>query len=233
MRQVPSLALALAALLIAAACRKDEQPAGPPAPAPAAPAAAAEEPVRPEAPAPASAPAPKAEPEPAAAEVRPAEPALPAEARVKATPAAPAAAAQPPPGEGAIYRWEDAQGVVHFGLAAEVPAARKASARLVSAGLSAVAAEPIALPPPSADPAGSSAVIAPAPPADKAGPGDLPERDEKGLPIPGTMKETAHTRAIKAATGGVGVDPAAVERQREEDNRRMNCRVVDGVTICG
>jgi hypothetical protein len=47
------------------------------------------------------------------------------------------------------------------------------------------------------------------------------------------MKETAHTRAVKQATGGQQLDPASVERRRQEDLRRMNCKVVDGVTICG
>jgi hypothetical protein len=51
-----------------------------------------------------------------------------------------------------------------------------------------------------------------------------------GLPIPGTMDDTAHTRAINQAGGNV--DPASMERQRAVDNRRMHCRQVDGATIC-
>jgi hypothetical protein len=228
MRPVPTLALAL--LLLAAACRKSEPATEPPAPAPTA---AAQEPSPPQAPAPAAVPAqaPQAEPAPAA-EARPVEPAGPVEARVEAAPAAAARApAGPEPGEGAIYRWEDAQGVVHFSQASDIPAARRASARAVKTGLSEVAAEPVTVVPSAPD--ATTAVIAPAEPAPKAGPGEQPELDENGLPIPGTMKETAHTRAVKAASGGVGPDPAAVERRREEDNRRMKCRVVDGVTICG
>ncbi len=122
--------------------------------------------------------------------------------------------------------------MVHFSQAADVPASRKASARLVRTGVSEVAAEPVALPSATAATAAAAAEAA-APPAARAGPGEQPERDEQGLPIPGTMKGTSHTRAVKAASGGVELDPASVERRREEDNRRMKCRVVDGVTICG
>jgi len=56
--------------------------------------------------------------------------------------------------------------------------------------------------------------------------------DAQGLPIPGTMKDTAATRASKAA-GETNIDPAAVERRRQEDLQRMNCKEKDGVWICG
>jgi hypothetical protein len=58
-----------------------------------------------------------------------------------------------------------------------------------------------------------------------------PELDDKGLPIPGTMDDTAATRASKAA-GEIQIDPAAVERRRQEELRRMNCKERDGAFFC-
>ena len=138
--------------------------------------------------------------------------------------------------ENAIYRWEDAQRVVHFGRSDEIPANRRASAKLVEAGVSEVKVESVQTLPSRPAPAPAPAPAqdtAPPQASARSAPGNEPELDENGLPIPGTMNETAHTRAVREATGGQQLDPASVERRREEDNRRMNCRVVDGVTICG
>jgi hypothetical protein len=63
--------------------------------------------------------------------------------------------------------------------------------------------------------------------------GPEPLRDDQGLPIPGTMDDTAHTRAVRARSGGAAPDPAAAQRAHEEELRRLKCRVVDGATICG
>jgi hypothetical protein len=200
----------LALLLLATACRRTEL--GTPAPA-LAPFAVAEELREPEGP----------------------KPAAPAETWVEAEPPArKGGEAEKPMDENAIYRWEDAQRVVHFGRSDEIPPNRRASAKLVEAGVSEVRVESVQTLPSRPSPAPVPAQdTAPPQASARAAPGDEPELDENGLPIPGTMNETAHTRAVREATGGQQLDPASVERRREEDNRRMNCRVVDGVTICG
>jgi hypothetical protein len=61
--------------------------------------------------------------------------------------------------------------------------------------------------------------------------GAHPQLDAQGLPVPGTMDDTAHTRALKQATGAQ-LDPASMERKRAIDNRRMNCVEKDGGTFC-
>ena len=75
---------------------------------------------------------------------------------------------------------------------------------------------------------------APAPAAAPARkePGLVPERDAQGLPIPGTMADTAHTEAVRRATGGVRLDPASVQRQLEQQLKDMHCKERDGVTTC-
>jgi len=193
-------------------------------------------PVQPEtaAPSPALAPAPA-----------PAEAAAPPEHAELAPPTAAASAPQPPTpppthaaqeeaADGALYRWEDESGVIHFGTAYDVPPERRCSARAVDGSLTIISSEGVESAPTSAvvpPPAGAGA-----PPQEaetSAVPGREPLRDASGLPIPGTMADTAHTEAVRQATGGVQLDPASIERQRELDDRQMKCRMVDGVKICG
>jgi len=162
------------------------------------------------------------------------EPAAPQPEAPPATSEEPAAAA-PLDDDGAIYRWTDAQGVTHYGSGADVPDDRRATAREVSGGLTVVEPGPIvapALPPPAALPeAPAQAAPAQAAPA-PAAPGDRPALDADGLPIPGTMKDTSHTRAVHQATG-VQLDPAAVERRYQQQLRDMKCIEKDGAIVCG
>ena len=223
------LGLALLLLVLPAACRRAE-PSAPPAPPPLAPAPAAEAPP-PAPPQAAEAPAP---PDPAPAEA-PAAAAAPA-------PSPPPPASPPPKApdrraeeeDGTIYRWVDAQGVLHFSTAEDIPPSRRASAKPVLDTLLVNSPE-AALPaqPPAAAPASPADDAKPKKEDQDEEPGDQPKLDAQGLPIPGTMKQTAHTRAVQQATGGQQLDPASVERQRQEELRDMKCREVDGVTICG
>jgi hypothetical protein len=221
------LVLAILLALSAAACRKAEAP---PAAAPSPSAS------------PSPAPAPEPAPPPAAAEPAPAPgPAAPAPAPATAAAtspppaAAPAAPAPPPEPDRAIYRWEDADGSLHFGTVDDIPASRRRSARPVEGAAVLVdspdAVVPAPPPPPADTPPAPAAATAGAEAGDEQ-PGDKPRLDASGLPIPGTMKPTAHTRAVQQATG-VELDPAAVERQHQQQLRDMNCREVDGVMTCG
>lgn len=220
-------ALGVLLLLSPAACRRTEAPAPTPAPAPVAEAPAAEPAAAPAPPAPAQAPAASAEPPPA-----------PAPAPSAAPPAAPPAKAPAARAEEearTIYRWVDAQGVLHFSVAEDIPPSRRASARPVE-GTLLVNSPDADVPAPAPAPAAQAADGGAREPArEEAGdeePGDQPKLDAQGLPIPGTMKQTAHTRAVEQATGQQ-LDPASVERRHQQELRDMNCKVVDGVTICG
>lgn len=225
--------LVLALLTALTGCRRSAPP-----PEPAAAEAAALP-----APEPAAAP-PAVEPPPAPA--APAETAAPPEpAAAQETPPQAVAEAPSPPEESdearrlreaeeedrAIYTWTDAEGAVHFGSIREVPDGARGAHRVDGGGrVMVVPATSIALP----LPAQAEAVAPPAPPAEAPARvrGPQPQLDDQGLPIPGTMDDTAHTRAVKQATG-VQLDPAALERAHQEELRRLKCRVVDGVTICG
>jgi hypothetical protein len=130
-----------------------------------------------------------------------------------------------------MYSWVDEQGAVHYGSAEDVPDSRRRSARVVDSGGVTI------VPPPPLEgvaPAEASAT----PPQDASSPaepgvrGPEPQRDAQGLPIPGTMDDTAATRASRAA-GELQLDPAAVQRRHEEELRRLNCKLKDGVWICG
>ena len=165
-----------------------------------------------------------------------AEPSLPQPAVTDPAPAPETSeAASPFDEEGAIFRWTDAQGATHYGSGADVPDDRRATARKVSGGVTVVEPGPTIAPmlPPAAT---ASAVSADAAPAEAAPapsePGDEPELDADGLPIPGTMKNTAHTRAIRQTTG-VQLDPAAVERRYQQQLRDMKCVEKDGAIVCG
>lgn len=230
MRWFLALTLALACSL--AGCRRGEPRSEPPAPAPqpAQPAAAAV-------------------PQPASAEATPVVAQAPAPATPPARPKAtetdtlPVVELPPPivapaaPGkpedqhDDRIYSWVDEQGAVHYGGVDDIPPARRRSARVVEAGVTVVATPPLAAPAQPADAPPQESAGA-ARPAERRGRGPEPERDAQGLPIPGTMDDTAATRASKAA-GEIQIDPAAVERRHEEELRRMNCKQKDGVWVCG
>lgn len=228
MRWAPAVAL----LCCLAACRRSEPrpeaAATPPAAsAPAAPAAEAEAPAPEAVPEPEATPPSEPEPAPATATVAAApEPTPPPAEQAAATARTPAQEEDPD----ALYSWIDEQGELHYGSADDVPADRRRSARVVSSGLTLVPSEPPSAPPA----AGQEGQIAQpaAPDARETRRGDQPELDDKGLPIPGTMKDTAATQAAKQA-GETQLDPAAVERRHQEELRRMNCREKDGVMICG
>ena len=145
-----------------------------------------------------------------------------------------AAASAEPEEDDAIYTWTDAQGVAHFGSADEIPDAARRTARKVSGGLTVAEPVPLAspVPTPLAEPAQVAQPLPPDPSSSTREPGEAPELDAQGLPIPGTMKETAHLRAVRQATG-VQLDAAAVEREHQKQLRELNCVVKDGVTICG
>ena len=201
----------------------------PPPPAPATPVPAAEpEPT----PAPAKvAPVPAPPAAPPSATEGAAEPPAPGPATLPATAERRGKDAEDP---NTVYRWVDEHGVLHYGVGDDVPAAHRSSARVVDSTLSVVASEPMAqpLPPPvpvETLPEGPSET-APRPAA--AAPGVKPELDAEGLPVPGTMQDTAATRAAKAA-GEMQLDPASVERRHQEELRNMNCKEKDGVWICG
>ncbi len=236
------LALALALACSVIGCRKtppagyapDAAPVAAPAPAavPASQPAPAEPPAEATTPADqlAAAPAPAAPPAPQA-------PARDEKLPVVEVPFPAVAQASPakPDDEhdDRIYTWVDGQNVVHYGSIDEVPPARRKSARVVESGVTVVSPLPLEAP------ARSEAASAPAPAsagddqaAGRRGRGPQPELDEKGLPIPGTMDDTAATQAAKAA-GEKNIDPAAVERRRQEELRRMNCKEKDGVWVCG
>jgi hypothetical protein len=237
-------ALTLGALAALLACRRAPPSGG--AEAPAAPPAAqvVAAPLPPPTPAVTTAPALPTAPAPAGVDGAPrAEPtgALGVAPLPATLPAAPTEPSQARPGEdpakkaeeedATIYSWEDASGVVHFGTRAEIPADRR-HLRKASGAVSILPQEAIGEVP-QAEPAAPAGPAVPPPGAVAREPGDEPALDADGLPIPGTMKGTAHTRAVKAATGGVGVDPASAERAHQEELRRLKCRVVDGATICG
>lgn len=176
--------------------------------------------------------APVVEAPPEKGEKAPSPPSAPAVTLSQAdAPARSAAPADPPPDDQAMYRWEDAEGVIHFGSADEVPDAHRRSARPVNAGVTIVPPVSLTVSPSTAAPAAP-----PQPePTDEPvaeGRGPMPRLDAQGLPIPGTMNDTAATRAARAR-GELQIDPAAVERRRQEELRRMNCREKDGVWICG
>ncbi len=137
--------------------------------------------------------------------------------------------------EGAIFRWTDAQGVTHYTSGADVPDDQRAAARRVSGGLTVVESGPSIAPAPPAASVTSEvraeAVPDEAEPAPRE-PGEAPELDADGLPIPGTMRDTAHTRTIRQATG-VQLDPAALERRYQEQLREMKCVEKDGAIVCG
>ncbi len=229
-------ALALALVCSVAACRRSAQP-----PEPAAETAAA---------APATAPADPAPTAETRAAEAPSEPA-PAPATVAAAPA-PAAQptteklpvadvpppASPPPAnpdesDHRIYTWVGDDGSVHYGTADDVPAGYRKSARVVDTGVTVVSPEPVGdVPTTTSATAAAPASTAAEQPGKGTRRGAQPELDAQGLPIPGTMDDTAATRAAKAA-GETQIDPAAVERRRQEELRRMNCKEKDGVWTCG
>lgn len=230
-----ALALALACSMIG--CRRSAPPAGyaPDAAPVAAPAAApASQPAPAEPPANAAPPAGQlaASPAPAAPRARPATPGNEKLPLVEVPPPVPPAKPDDEHDD-RIYTWVDGQNVIHYGSIDEIPPARRKSARVVESGVTVVSPLPLEAP------ARSEAASAPAPAsagdeqaAGRRGRGPQPELDEKGLPIPGTMDDTAATRASKAA-GEMQLDPAAVERRRQEELRRMNCKEKDGVWVCG
>ncbi len=132
-----------------------------------------------------------------------------------------------------IYSWVDREGVVHYGTADEVPDDRRRSARVVESGVTVVSPEHLeALPPVPVPGRRAEEEAANASPAARSAPGPEPELDAQGLPIPGTMQDTAATQAAKAA-GETQIDPAAVERRRQQELRDMNCKEKDGVWYCG
>jgi hypothetical protein len=223
----PGIVLAMSALAaVLAGCRRAE-PATPAPPAIVLPAAVE------------SAPPPPAKPGVNLLEAAPAASATvkPAEGELAVVPLPPPAAATAASGPAApeeepedptLYSWEDASGGVNFGTRAQLPAHPR-HLRRVDAGVSVIPSTPIDLP---QTPTTTAAAPATAAPAAAAEPGDQPHLDADGLPIPGTMKDTAHTRAVRAATGRQ-LDPASAERAHQEELRKLNCRVVDGATICG
>ena len=225
-------ALSLALLCSLAGCRKEEaQPVAAPATSVPPPAAA---------PASAPAPAPRAEvfaPPPVAAPPR----ATPRAAEPPSPEPIPPANAERR-GKDAedphtIYSWVDEHGVLHYGTGDDVPPVHRRSARIVDSTLSIVTSEPAPQLPPPPPPVPAQALpVAPSEtppqPAAAGAPGETPELDAQGLPVPGTMQGTAATQAAKAA-GERQLDPASVERRRQQELRDMNCREKDGVWICG
>jgi hypothetical protein len=135
--------------------------------------------------------------------------------------------------EGALFRWTDAEGATHYGSGADVPDDRRATARKVSGGVTVVEPGPLIAPvlPPATTTSEAPAEAVPAKPPPRE-PGDQPELDADGLPIPGTMKDTANTRAIRQTTG-VQLDPASMERRYQQQLRDMKCVEKDGVIVCG
>ena len=131
-----------------------------------------------------------------------------------------------------IYSWVDAQGAVHYGSVDDVPTVRRSSARVVDSRVTVVSAEPLEAPRPAATPTPTPPEPEDNLPPGRRPPGPEPELDEQGLPIPGTMEDTAATRAARAA-GQKHLDPAAVERRRQQELRDMKCKQKDGVWICG
>lgn len=223
--------LALMLVTFAAGCRRGAQEAAA-EPLPIARPSAGVLSVRgatppaPTSPVPAPAPlAPPAEQPAVALEVAP-PPAVPITAHVAAAP-------EEPEEDDGIYTWTDAQGVTHFGSAGEIPDDRRSRARKVGGGVTVFGAAPLDLPPPPPDEPDTQSGptddgAAPAP----SEPGDTPELDAQGLPVPGTMKQTQHLRAVRQATG-VELDPAAVEREYQKHLREMKCVEKDGAIVCG
>lgn len=223
-------ALVLILLALAPGCRRSPPP--PPAAAPeiapattagAAPAAAPE-----------AAPAPPARPPPTGE--APAGTAAPVEASPPgaAVTAEPAATRPPAPEAGAdepedtnIYAWTDERGTIHYGMAGEAPPEKR---RAVEGGI-VVVQSPSFDSPGSPGEAASARGTVPAPVPAPTVRGERPQLDAQGLPIPETMDDTAHTRALKQATGAQ-LDPASMERQRAIDSRRMHCVEKDGGTFC-
>jgi hypothetical protein len=221
--------LAVLFVTLAAACRRGS----PPAPAEPTPVAASPETAPPRA-------APEQQAAPAITEAQPAAVPAPPPGDTPAPaehPEAPSAPAEEDPEDEAIFTWTDEEGVVHFGGAEEIPNAHRPSARSLRGGVTVVETERPELPEIPAPRAPAAPIVIappvagePAPANDE--PGDAPKLDEQGLPIPGTMKETHHTRAVRQATG-VQLDPAAVERQYQQQLRDMKCVEKDGVVTCG
>lgn len=217
-------ALAVALLCCLAACRRSEpRPEAAATPPAAKSAAPAPEAMRERE----AAPPAEAKPAPATVTFATApEPAPPPTEQAAAPARTPAQEEDPD----ALYSWVDEQGELHYGTADDVPDHRRSSARLVSSGLTLVPSEPPSAPPVTGQ---DERIARPAAPDGGQRPrGDQPELDDKGLPIPGTMKDTAATQAAKQA-GETQLDPAAVERRHQEELRRMNCREKDGVMVCG
>jgi hypothetical protein len=140
--------------------------------------------------------------------------------------------ARPDEHDNRIYSWVEGDGAVHYGTVDDVPANLRKSARVVDSGVTVVSTEPLEALPPAAARAALSSDQPGDQHSERKPPGAQPELDENGLPVPGTMQDTAAIRASRAA-GETQLDPAAVERRREEDLRRMNCKQKDGAWICG
>ena len=221
--------LALALVCSMAGCRRSAPPVEPSEPEPVAASPAA----------PADATAPAVRPTDANPGVATAATSAPPSTTSETVPVADVPPPSSPPAaapddhDNRIYSWVDEDGSIHYGAADEVPPTRRKGARVVDTGVTVVSPEPVGDVP-------STAATTPAPPPAGDGGqtgeprrrGAQPELDAAGLPIPGTMEDTAATRASKAA-GETQIDPAAVERRRQEELRRMNCKEKDGVWICG
>jgi hypothetical protein len=132
-----------------------------------------------------------------------------------------------------LYSWVDGEGVVHYGVGDDISDTQRRSARVVSSDVTVIASEKVQAVAPAAAPAGAPPSVPPeGQSSERKPPGVEPELDAQGLPVPGTMLDTSATRASRAA-GESQLDPAAVERRRQEELRRMNCKERDGVWTCG
>ncbi len=217
------LAFTLVLCLLATACRRPAAPAGTPAQVAAAPSPA---------PAPAVPAEPAEQPSPAAPAAQAAPPAPPPAEEAATAPTAPpdrplapaAAPAAPDGGEkpdGTIYSWVDAQGVLHFSTAEDIPPARRASARPVDGGVTiedpGTSVAPPSPPPPA--PAAARAEEAPAEAAEDEPPRRRAQARCAGPAHPRHHGATAATRAVQQAPASQ-LDPASVERKHQQELSR-------------